>query len=479
MKERQEIRATRMTSHKSTNKIIGLELFFIFVFYLVIARLLIHSGDDWAWGSEIGINRMKNYFDNYNGRYVGNIVEIIITRSMVARLLIYAFVNTSIIYVLYLLTSKKFNPLFLFLPLLLMPVTIYQETYGWLAGFANYNVSTLLVLSLLYLVTRKDSNVWSYPVIFILSFLGQFFVENVSIATMFMAFVGMVIAFAKKEKIMGYLIWLISSVIGFIIMFSNSAYHADDNMRGLSNIDFSVFVETLITTWSEFLIKENALLLILFAFTMYYLSKKSYLSLATIAISSYFFVRQLMNIDYTMQHRYILLIEFGLIIIYVLAMIVIVSKTEEIKLLEKIKFFYILLFSVVLVGPFLILTPFGPRNILTSYVLLLLCLFILLKPEAIKIDRLSKPVLVICLSTACLFISLHTMNKIVENKRVTQLKSDVRAGSKEVEFMRLPFEFLGHDLTPKDGGVQSKRQKKYHHISLDVKFNIIDFKSVE
>lgn len=42
-------------------------------FFLIAALcwLFPYTGDDWAWGSQIGIERLKSGFANYNGRYVG------------------------------------------------------------------------------------------------------------------------------------------------------------------------------------------------------------------------------------------------------------------------------------------------------------------------------------------------------------------------------------------------------------------------
>ncbi|KFN90573.1 hypothetical protein [Tetragenococcus muriaticus] len=133
----------------------------ITLFYLVIAWLLVLSGDDWAWGGDIGQARLENHFDEYNGRYFGNIIEMIITRSIFARLLIYSFVNTGIVFLIREILDRKVAYVYCFLLILLLSVSFYSQTYGWLAGFANYNTSTFLFLLIIYFV-QKNRNSFFY-----------------------------------------------------------------------------------------------------------------------------------------------------------------------------------------------------------------------------------------------------------------------------------------------------------------------------
>ena len=38
----------------------------VFLFFGVLGYLFPYTNDDWAWGSRIGINRLNNFFANYN-----------------------------------------------------------------------------------------------------------------------------------------------------------------------------------------------------------------------------------------------------------------------------------------------------------------------------------------------------------------------------------------------------------------------------
>lgn len=467
------------TMIKNNNKSLNLviELLLIFSVYLIIGRLLIHSGDDWAWGGEIGIQRLQTGFDNYNGRYIGNIIEMIITRNMFLRLFFYAGINTGIIFLSYKLLDKKFLPRYYFLALLLIPIDIYKQTFGWLAGFANYNVSTFFILLVFYLVIKCESNLTSTILISISAFISQFFVENVSIANVLLAAIGLIIALRNKEKIISCLAWLAGASLGLILMFMNTAYHAQDNMRGISNVNINNFTNTLLTSWSELFVKENALLLVAFSIVIYFLNnKKGFLAFLPIPIATYFAIRYLFNISYPTQSILTLAVELIFILVFLFTLIFTVFKSSEITSKSKSIFYFYLFSAVILLGPFLVLTPFGPRNILTSYVLLVLCLFELLSSARIPMPS-SKIISLLTITLSIVFISLHLTNKIAENKRITALKNDVSNGMTEVVFERLPYEFLGHDLTPLDGSVQSNRQKMYHNIPKEVKFKITEYKA--
>ena len=453
-----------------------IELLLIFSFYLIIGRLLIHSGDDWAWGGSIGMNRLENRFDNYNGRYLGNILEMIITRNMFFRLIIYAGINTGIISLMYKLLNDKFLPRYLFFMMLIIPIGIYGQTFGWLAGFANYNLSTFFLLLTYYLVRKNNSKSFIYLSIFIVSLSSQFFVENVSIANFILSFLFAILSIKDRKKLTKSIFWLAGSVLGLVIMFMNTAYHSSNNMRGVSNVDISNFPMTLITTWSEFFVKDNAILVIIFTVLIYFINdKKGLYANLSIPIATYFGFRSLLNISYLNQNTIFLIFEFILIIFFLISLIMTVYKAKKMDPDSKQSFFYYMFSSVLLLGPFLVLTPFGPRNILTSYVLLVLCLFEMLNSIPKFYIPSKKVIRILTLTVSSSFIVLHSINKIEENRRITALKKDVSRGEEVIDFPKLPFEFLGHDLTPANGSVQSNRQKMYHNIPKNVQFKIIDY----
>ena len=52
---------------KENNKI-WLRYIICFGLIAILCYLFPYTGDDWAWGSKIGIDRLNNWFENCNGR---------------------------------------------------------------------------------------------------------------------------------------------------------------------------------------------------------------------------------------------------------------------------------------------------------------------------------------------------------------------------------------------------------------------------
>lgn len=176
-----------MGLQKKQNAILYL---FTIVFWGIFYYFLPFAGDDWAWGSGLGIDRLKNAFDGYNGRYVGNLLIIFITRSKIARVVLCSLIMFFLILVL----SKIFNSLsdtdkttsnyiiafssvlVLILPNQiafgeLQPFQIFGSTIGWFSGFTNYVVPSVLILVFYYFVTNKKlENKRVYALLFLTAY---------------------------------------------------------------------------------------------------------------------------------------------------------------------------------------------------------------------------------------------------------------------------------------------------------------------
>ena len=81
---------------KENNKI-WLRYIICFGLIAILCYLFPYTGDDWAWGSKIGIDRLNNWFENYNGRYVGNLIVLAMTRSNLLKAVIMSFCLTGIV----------------------------------------------------------------------------------------------------------------------------------------------------------------------------------------------------------------------------------------------------------------------------------------------------------------------------------------------------------------------------------------------
>ena len=78
-----------------------------FIILIFLCWMFPYTGDDWAWGSSIGIERLNTWFDNYSGRYVGNLIVLALTRSNLLKTITMAFMLTGIIYFVEKLTREN------------------------------------------------------------------------------------------------------------------------------------------------------------------------------------------------------------------------------------------------------------------------------------------------------------------------------------------------------------------------------------
>ena len=130
----------------------------------------------------------------------------------------------------------------------------------WTAGFANYCLSSLIIMASLYIIFYKQNRKpWHYLALIILGIAGQLFMETYTLFSCMMA-VSAVVYFAYKNKKPdpASIIYLISTVIGAVIMFSNGVYvkiltegtkyqniegKADSALQTLLNFFESVFIK--------------------------------------------------------------------------------------------------------------------------------------------------------------------------------------------------------------------------------------------
>ena len=100
------------------------------------------------------------------------------------RILLYVVVNTSLVMLINKISDTehivtKYFSLFVVLS---MPTRVYGQTFGWYSGFANYNMGMFFTLLLIYLLLGNRNITF----IFMTSFIGQLFMENISIYNLFM-----------------------------------------------------------------------------------------------------------------------------------------------------------------------------------------------------------------------------------------------------------------------------------------------------
>ncbi|WP_242435449.1 hypothetical protein [Enterococcus faecalis] len=77
-----------------------------FLLLTIIFYFIPYAHDEWMWGSQEGLDLLKNGFQGYNGRYFGNIFALIITRSVLIKSLFMSVSSSVLEYKMTKCTSK-------------------------------------------------------------------------------------------------------------------------------------------------------------------------------------------------------------------------------------------------------------------------------------------------------------------------------------------------------------------------------------
>ena len=200
-------------------------LFWVWIFFNAP-----YMDDDWFWGTQVG---MKAFLTgNTNSRYAGNLVIILLTRSRLFKTLFCGIVAWLLPWSLSRMTSEldENNKLILFcfanLSIFLARIQVWEETFGWLASFANYNTSALCMVWIYTAIKRSfaqpESSTGKKLKLFILTFVSMLFVENLSIYFFGIAFVGLLLAVYLKRNRGNMIAMFAAAVCGALLMFTGS-----------------------------------------------------------------------------------------------------------------------------------------------------------------------------------------------------------------------------------------------------------------
>ena len=219
---------------KSNKIVLSLLFFVVFILLFIMLYKSPFRLDDLAWGGRIGIERLQNHFENYNGRFMGNITVIVLTRlPAILRVLVEMFILFLLVYCAYRIMDRTIISTSVFCILFFaMPITILTQTVTWVSGFSNYIFSTLLTTAVLLIdletLKKNEKKRWFFNLLLVLLvFVGQLYIETATLYIVVLS-VGMIILYGVfyRKFSMTFILQFISSVVGAILMFSNEHYRS-------------------------------------------------------------------------------------------------------------------------------------------------------------------------------------------------------------------------------------------------------------
>lgn len=366
----------------------------IFLFFLVLCYLFPFFHDDWAWGSRYGIERLESHFEGYNGRWMGNFVVLLLTRSNLLKTITMAFSLTGILWLINNLTSKKNSVIYMSLLLLLAtPYLIFREAIVWTSGFSNYTISTFFVLLAVYInknlfIDENKNNFFKSFILLILGFITTLFVEHITLYVIALAIFANIYSYIKTKKInWGLVFYLIGIIAGTALMFSNSAYsNIQAGEDGYRSMETSNFIESSIKSYFTTIYKQlffnNYLLNVILSIVAIlnlstYIKKNKFLNskkynnliyLVTFILISYPLYSLITTFSGTnLLLKYTKYFNGLYSIVYYIAIFISILFVENKESKKKLIF---ALFSIaVLTAPLFVVTPIGGRCFFPMYVL--------------------------------------------------------------------------------------------------------------
>lgn len=480
-------------------------LYYLLMFAVVvlISYFFPYTHDDWGWGTSEGMARLNSLFADYNGRWAGNILEMIITRSRIIRTIVISMSFLLIVYFIRkIVADKKGVSLLSIILLFAMPVAVLAQGVAWTAGFANYVPPVVIVLMFIFFnknVFNEDSveikKRWIVPFL-LLGFVGSLFIEHMTIYNVVLSVLLVLYLFIKKKKIiLADLFYMIGSVAGAILMFSNSAYYNIANdIDGYRTIEQgNVIVRALKTYFEElykFLVHDNTflnivlcILLLAIVYQFYKSNKESIkkvsnaiLQFATLIISGYLsyiiYTKVVGGANIFIYPTYQKYLEGLMMIVFAIAIVcvtfvVIENKEKRSRILFEIG-------SIIFMAlPLLIVTPIGPRCFVPTYVMfvLLTCEFFNILVEEDN-NLLNKGMIIVSVFLSICTLSIYGYLFKVDNERILYINN--HNDDAVIVLPKIPLENYMQVPNPRSGEFKN-RFKEFYGINEKTELEFIDY----
>lgn len=467
------------------------EYWIMFIALLALCYLFPYTGDDWAWGSQIGIDRLNIWFDNYSGRYFGNLIVLALTRSRLLRTVIMAVCLSGIVILINKLTGEhKIGFYVIAMALLFLPVSVLRQSIVWTAGFSNYTTSIFLTLIYVYYVRNiyedvqpRYSKLAIIPLV-VLGGLNTLIVEHLTIYNVVLSIYVIIFSICKFKKVyIQHLAYLLGSIIGTIYMFSNSVYRSvaegSDGYRAIGSE--KGIVSKAVDSYLDVIMKEgilnnvmiNVLLfivcLIVWKEIKDMISSKAYIAgkLSMVTICSYTIISILNGIGNTNQTELLEYIEGAATILYALA-VIIFYIIQPVDLNRKIKILFIVGSIVCIMGPLLVVSPIGSRCFFATYVMFIYLIMETynLLSEAIrkKIEELTQYSKVVTIISFFYIFYIYGTIFVCDKNRVDKAIADANSGKETIEVEDLPYSLYLWCSVPETGSVWEERFKLFYGI---------------
>ncbi len=460
-------------------------LFILFILFLITFSIFVPVlGDDLLHGSYgVGLNFMPKV----NGRYLGNLFGVNMSSSLIIRIFVRTAVVLGIVYLIYKMTGDKRRS-FIALAIgafLLTPVEIFRQAIVNSSCFANYVIPTLGILVVMYIFFNRKAtmNKWWMIGLLVLGIVNSLFVEHVTIFNFLLSiFMFLYSVIKKRKEKYVYLMYMVGSVLGTFIMFSNPVYflsfRGEDTYRSFNSIS-AIFGRFFVITDDAFFNDKVSLYLSIVTSLVLLCNKnlkRRKLSIVLITYIAMFLVYSIFSheikIDLFLDNKVYFNTIFSGVYLFSLFLVVSIS---DFKKSDKFYLYFMLACFILVLAPLLVVSPIGTRCYYSAYIFF--ALFNLKYASLVyKCEIFDKKkieivlsVLVICIMARYLYI--YGTVYVASNDRYENIVRELANGYDTVDFPILPFnQYLhGEAYCYK---YYADSYKKYYNIDDNINFRM-------
>ncbi|QBA74821.1 hypothetical protein EVE90_11005 [Lacticaseibacillus paracasei] len=470
-----------------------------FIYSIILTILFIiflfvpYSHDEWAWGTETGIENLKNLFQGYNGRYFGDIISLLITRNVAVKALVMSgslvWLVKAIIDLMNRMNHKSLwpsmSPFFVLGLAFLIPVTLFQQTYGWPAAFVNFVPPMIAVVYLLvYHLKDLDHELSTGKQIAVgvgIMLGAQFFSENVSIYTVILGVMLMIDARMTTKRISPFH-WaiLFISLLGTIVMYLNPAYlKAATHPGDYKTIDLSVtfLLEKVRSTMIPNIFTNYGVILSILAIVIAILTIRSHQNLGLVQQFALIFVFALPTYGLFFNSTQLGPIWLDSLIVTLLAVVYCIALFYLVWLgtsgIKRRMALLSLLSAVLISSPLLMANPVGPRAFYGTFIfwilLIVICLAEILSttPEFINTINTLGMVTIISLLTFYFLVFAYQYHAQIVRQNI--IETQLENGKKKIVLPELPNTQFVWRTSSNDPWYWNPMFKKFYHIPSNTK----------
>ena len=410
---------------------------------IILCLFFPFSSDDWFWGSKVlSINELKNIYNDLflNGRWVGNILAIIISKNHIIKALIIGICLTLLVFLIS--KKEKINPRIIYIFLFLMPITRFNQCIVWGSGFVNYTISALLFLLIHYSIKKyyksKPNKKIEYIYLFFLGLISTLFIENITIALCIITFIVNLRYLIKNKKInIPLLLLFVGVILGTILMFIHPSYlnliigtTVNDRYIPQNTNNLIYYFKRNIQNIFHYLFSDNFFLnsITIFIFIICFIKSKLkgiYLPIILLLINTLSIFLYILDFKLILTIFNILYLVLYLITIYKL-----IGKDKDVILLIS--------YLVLLTLPLLIINPVGERLFFLHYLLFIIILFKIVNKY--KLDIEYNIVYTIILIIFYLFLMFVSFNNIKTEYMIRDyVNKESKLGNNIINIPKYPY----------------------------------------